>query len=117
MAAQNLPSDLPLISAYAKAIVAERIAAGELAAAPVIDGKPSPWLPIWVAQCRAVTTLSRMLGPEPRRSRAVEIARGAGADTAAWHWRRAAPPDDRGGGRRGTEGRLTSTKQEKAKDQ
>jgi hypothetical protein len=31
---QFLPSDVPLISAYAKAIVGERVAAGELAAAP-----------------------------------------------------------------------------------
>jgi hypothetical protein len=41
------PSDLPLLAAYAKAIVEERIAAGELAAAYVVDGKPSPWLAIW----------------------------------------------------------------------
>src|SRR5262245_16983527 len=53
-----LPSDLPLLACYSKAIVAERIAAGELAAAPVVDGKPSPWLPVWHASVRAVTTLS-----------------------------------------------------------
>jgi hypothetical protein len=60
-----IPSDAPLLSAYAKAIVAERIAAGELAAAYVIDDKPSPWLPIWQAQIRAVTTLARMLSLSP----------------------------------------------------
>ncbi|ABE62758.1 hypothetical protein Nham_1956 [Nitrobacter hamburgensis X14] len=54
--------DLPLLAAYSKAIVGERIAAGELAAAYVVDGKPSPWLPVWQAQVRALTTLARMLG-------------------------------------------------------
>jgi hypothetical protein len=60
-----LPSDIPLIACYAKAIVAERIAAGELSAAPVVSSdngdRPSPWLPVWVARQRAVTTLARML--------------------------------------------------------
>jgi hypothetical protein len=60
-----LPSDVPLLAAYAKAIVAERIAAGELAAAYVVDDKPSPWLPIWQAKVRALTTLSRMLSLSP----------------------------------------------------
>jgi hypothetical protein len=35
-----LPSDLPLLAAYSKAIVAERVASGELDRAPVIDDKP-----------------------------------------------------------------------------
>jgi hypothetical protein len=56
-----LPSDIPLIAACARAVVEERIAASELAAAYVVDGKPSPWLPIWQAKIRAVTTLSRQL--------------------------------------------------------
>ncbi|MBR0787386.1 hypothetical protein [Bradyrhizobium iriomotense] len=60
-----LPSDLPLLAAYAKAVVAERVAAGELAAAYVIDGKPSPWLPIWQGKVRALTTLARMLALSP----------------------------------------------------
>src|SRR5689334_2452970 len=64
-----LPSDVPLISAYSKAIVAERIAAGELAAAPVVNSptgdKPSPWLAIWQAKVRALTTLARMLSLSP----------------------------------------------------
>ena len=41
-----LPSDLPLMAAYAQGIVAERVASGELAAAYVVDDKASPWLPI-----------------------------------------------------------------------
>ena len=60
-----LPSDVPLLAAYAKAIVAERVASGELAAAYVVDDKPSPWLPIWQAKVRAVTTLARMLSLSP----------------------------------------------------
>jgi hypothetical protein len=61
-----LPSDLPLIAAYARAIVAEKIAAGELAAAGYVSGdRPSPWLAIWQAEVRAVTTLARMLSLSP----------------------------------------------------
>jgi hypothetical protein len=59
------PSDVPLLAAYAKAIVGEKIAARELASAYVIDDKPSPWLPIWQAKVRALTTLSRMLCLNP----------------------------------------------------
>ena len=60
-----IPSDLPLVVAYARAIVQEKIAAGELAAAYVVDDKPSPWLPVWQASIRAVTTLARMLALSP----------------------------------------------------
>jgi hypothetical protein len=60
-----LPSDVPLLACYAKAIVAERVAAGELQAAYIVDDKPSPWLPIWQAKVRALTTLARMLSLSP----------------------------------------------------
>ncbi len=64
-----LPSDIATISAYARAVVAERIAAGELAAAPVVSSpngdRPSPWLPIWLGQLRACTTLARRLNINP----------------------------------------------------
>ena len=60
-----MPSDVPLLAAYAKAIVAERVASGELAAAYVVDDRPSPWLPIWQAKVRALTTLARMLSLSP----------------------------------------------------
>ena len=60
-----MPSDLPLVVAYARAIVSEKIAAGELARAYVVDAKPSPWLPVWQASIRAVTTLARMLALSP----------------------------------------------------
>ncbi len=55
------PADIATIAAYARAVVAERRAAGELHAAPVVStpagDKPSPWLPIWLGQLRACTTL------------------------------------------------------------
>ena len=31
----------------------------------VVDDKPSPWLPVWQASIRAVTTLARMLALSP----------------------------------------------------
>jgi hypothetical protein len=56
-------SDLPLIEAFVRATVAERRASGELDAMPVTaDGKPSPWLPVWLGALRATTTLARRLG-------------------------------------------------------
>jgi hypothetical protein len=64
-----VPSDVPLLAAYAKAIVAERVASSELAAAYVVSSpngdRPSPWLPIWQAKVRSLTTLARMLGLSP----------------------------------------------------
>lgn len=67
-----LPADIATIAAYARAVVAERRAAGELDRAPVVDSpngdRPSPWLPIWLGQLRACTTLARRLniGPSGR---------------------------------------------------
>ena len=60
-----MPSDLPLVAAYARAVIQEKIAAGELGRAYVVDDKPSPWLPVWQASIRAVTTLARMLALSP----------------------------------------------------
>ena len=68
-ASHFVPSDIPLLACYSKAIVAERVASGELAAAYVISSdngdRPSPWLPIWQAKVRALTTLARMLSLSP----------------------------------------------------
>lgn len=67
-----LPADIATIAAYARAVVAERRAAGELDREPVVSSptgdKPSPWLPIWLGQLRACTTLARRLniGPSGR---------------------------------------------------
>src|SRR5262249_28598230 len=60
-----LASDLPLVAAYARAIVAERTAAAKLAADPVWGAVASPWLQIWTAKVRAMTTLGRMLSLNP----------------------------------------------------
>jgi hypothetical protein len=60
-----LPADIATISQYARAVVAERRAAGELDRAPVIDDKPSPWLPVWLGALRACTTLARRLNINP----------------------------------------------------
>jgi hypothetical protein len=64
-ASHFLPADVATISMYARAVVAERIAAGELAAAPVIDGRPSPWLAIWLGAVRTCTTTARRLNIGP----------------------------------------------------
>jgi hypothetical protein len=64
-----LPADVAMISAYARAVVAEKIAAGELARAYVVAGpngdRPSPWLAVWQGQIRALTTLARRLNLNP----------------------------------------------------
>jgi hypothetical protein len=60
-----LPSDTAMLSIYARAVVAERVAAGELASNPVTDGKASPWLPLWLAAVRTVTTTARRLNINP----------------------------------------------------
>jgi hypothetical protein len=58
-------SDMPLLVRYARALVAEKLAADELELEPVVDGRPSPWLAIWTARIRACTTLARMLRVNP----------------------------------------------------
>jgi len=68
-ASHFLPADIATIAAYARAVVAERRAAGELDAAPVVSSptgdRPSPWLSIWLGQLRACTTLARRLNINP----------------------------------------------------
>ena len=60
-----VPADIPTIAAYARAVVAEQIADGELNACPVFGDRPSPWLTIWQGRLRAVATLARRLGLNP----------------------------------------------------
>jgi hypothetical protein len=57
--------DVPLLARYSRALIAEKLAADELERASVIDDRPSPWLQVWQARMRAVTTLSRMLKLNP----------------------------------------------------
>ena len=59
------PAHRPLLVAYANALVEERVAAGELETNYIVDGKASPWLAIWQARMRAVTTLARSLRLTP----------------------------------------------------
>jgi phage terminase small subunit len=92
-------ADLPAISAYCRAIVAERRAAGELDAAPVTeDGKPSPWLPVWQAQLRALTTLARRLqigpaGSKPKYGEPKEAAPVSYYEMMELEGRRDEPPE------------------------
>jgi phage terminase small subunit len=66
--------DTPLLAAYTKAIVLERVASGELRSAGYVDGdRPSPWLNILTQATRSMTVLSRMLRLNPQaRSPLVE---------------------------------------------
>jgi phage terminase small subunit len=55
------------LAIYCKALVQERVAAGELRAAGYVNGgKPSPWLKVWTDSREAVTTLARMLSLNPQ---------------------------------------------------
>ena len=60
--------DLPLLCAYARAVMFERRAAEELAAGAVVGSQPSPWLAIHGQMVRAISQLSIRLriGPKSR---------------------------------------------------
>ena len=69
----------------------KRSRAGELAPAYVVDDKPSPWLPVWQASIRAVTTLARMLALSPGGrvpSKSPEAQEPVSLLFAIWLWRR-----------------------------
>ena len=70
-------SDLALLCAYCRAIVAEREAAGELARAPVVDGEPSPWLRIHQAAVKTMMGLSMRLRLSPQARQANNPSRPA----------------------------------------
>ena len=58
--------ELPLLSAYCRAVVREKVASGELQAAGyVVDGKPSPWSSILKDAVRDLTVTSRLLRLTP----------------------------------------------------
>jgi hypothetical protein len=59
-------SDMVLLSQYCAAAVLNEKAAAELRMAPIIDGKPSPWLPIFEKTNRAVIALSARLRVSPQ---------------------------------------------------
>jgi hypothetical protein len=59
-------ADEPLLSAFVRACVLEKTAAGELSAAGyVIGGKPNGWLSVWKEATRTMTVLSRLLRLNP----------------------------------------------------
>lgn len=60
------PAEQPLLALLCRAIVAERRSAAALAAEPVVNDKPSPWLLIWTAQARTVTVAMRTLRLTPQ---------------------------------------------------
>jgi hypothetical protein len=61
------PGDIHLVVAYAGAVVRERVASGELAAAGYVtgDGKPSAWCSVLKDAIRDITTTSRLLRLAP----------------------------------------------------
>jgi phage terminase small subunit len=59
-------SDMPLLTAYCRAVVMEQQASGELARAPVVDGEVSPWLRIQTAALKAMVALSMRLRLSPQ---------------------------------------------------
>jgi hypothetical protein len=64
-ASHFLPADAALLGCLAKAIVLERVSLSELRASGYVSDRPSPWLDVWKAATRNVTTLSRMLSLSP----------------------------------------------------
>ncbi len=62
--------DAILLAAYARAAVLEKQASAELAlGGPVVDGKPSPWLPILAQSSKALLALARQLRLSPLGAR------------------------------------------------
>ena len=60
-------SDLPLVSAYVRAVLQERTASAHLEAeGHVIDGKPSPWLAVLGQSQKALVALSHRLRLSPQ---------------------------------------------------
>jgi phage terminase small subunit len=59
-------SDLPLLSRYCEASILAERAAQQLREAPVVDGKPSPWLPVREKATRELIALSMRLRLSPQ---------------------------------------------------
>jgi phage terminase small subunit len=59
-------SDLPLLCRYCEASILAERAAQQLREAPVIDGKPSPWLPLREKATREMIALSMRLRLSPQ---------------------------------------------------
>lgn len=63
-------SDLPLLVQYCTASILNDRAAAELRAAPIVDGRPSPWLAIFEKTNRAMLGLSMRLRLSPQARQA-----------------------------------------------
>jgi hypothetical protein len=59
-------SDLPLLCRYVEASILAERAALQLRDAPVVDGKPSPWLPVREKATRELVALSMRLRLSPQ---------------------------------------------------
>jgi phage terminase small subunit len=59
-------SDLPLLARYCEASILAERAAQELRDAPVVGGKPSPWLPVREKATREMVALSMRLRLSPQ---------------------------------------------------
>jgi phage terminase small subunit len=59
-------SDLPLLARYCEASILAERAAQELREAPVVGGKPSPWLPVREKATRELVALSMRLRLSPQ---------------------------------------------------
>jgi hypothetical protein len=59
-------SDLPLLCRYVEASILAERAAQQLRDAPVVDGKPSPWLPVREKATRELVALSMRLRLSPQ---------------------------------------------------
>ena len=70
-------SDLPLLVQYCTASILNDRAAAELRAAPIVDGRPSPWLAIFEKTNRAMLGLSMRLRLSPQARQANNPSRPA----------------------------------------
>src|SRR5262245_14532845 len=52
------PEDMPFVAEYARASVLSQLASEQLAAEPLVDGRPSPWLEIYRTALKAALSLS-----------------------------------------------------------
>jgi phage terminase small subunit len=73
--------DLPLLSAYCRAVVLERTASAELATGAVIGSVPSPWLAVHAQMVRALSQLTVRLRIGPRSRAPSNNRRAAGGRT------------------------------------
>lgn len=90
-------SDLPLLSRYCEASILAERAAQQLREAPVLAGKPSPWLPVREKATRELIALSMRLRLSPQarcKGHALPKSKVDRTGEAPWHWQ----PEEDGDG-------------------